>query len=156
MADDGPIVVRQSRGKALLLFAVCVGFAAVGVVGWLDERHPMLALCAVFFGLGSLVALANLVSPGRLVVDERGCGWTILFRSHRVDWRDVEAFYVVRVQRTDMIGFTFAEGSDRGKRMRAVNQSIAGCDAALPGGWSLKAAEVATLLNASKLAWGRD
>ena len=94
-STDAAIVIRSARWKALLLLTVTAGFAAVGV---LMMRDPSAAVpdwvCAVFFGLGAVVAGAQLIVGSRLILSPSGMRLEHFGRSRSWIWADVSDFRI--------------------------------------------------------------
>ncbi|HWS64683.1 MAG TPA: STM3941 family protein [Steroidobacteraceae bacterium] len=131
---------------ALLAFGAGV-FVAIGL--WLLPREPFVALaCIIFFGLCGLVGLVNLLpNSSYLTLTEGGFLFVSLFRKHFVAWSSVQSFVPVKIQFKNMVGWNFSSEYQESKRIRVVNTTVAGVEAALPDTYGMPAGELADLMN---------
>lgn len=107
-----PHEIASSRGKALGLLALSLGFVAIALFVPADDGDQTWRwLCGGFFGLCAIAFVALIVRPQRVVLD--GGGFTVsggLARSPRhVAWRDVDRFFAYRLPRGGrMVGYELA------------------------------------------------
>ncbi|MGJ4730792.1 STM3941 family protein [Luteimonas sp. SDU101] len=146
-------VLRPSPVRWLVTAAICAAFVWAGSA--IMPSHPLLAwACIAFFGLGVLVALANLL-PGAsgLVLDAEGFEIVSLYRRSRIAWADVARFGEVGVGLERMVGFDFAEGARSQARMHRINRRVSGFHGALPDRYRLGAAELVQRLEHYRQDW---
>ena len=145
-----PYRLQTSRLKTAVLTMGAAALVACSSLGIRDE--PVLACAgAAFFGLCALIGLVNLL-PGSSYLELRSDGFVIcsLFRSHWVEWKQVREFGTYRVGRTERVGWNYAAGHANFKRLRQLNQSLAGLDAGLPDNYGLQASELKAALEAAR------
>ena len=152
--DHPPVVIRQARWKALLLVVGSLAFLAVGIAMQADAAvRGKAQLIQGFFGLGLLVGLAQLVSPGRLVLEPTGLTQTVLWRTRRWAWTDVSGFREWRYRRTRLI--TFDDANAKPGMLQAANAALGAGTGALSGTWALSRKELLALLVEAERRWGR-
>lgn len=155
--QHGPLTLVQQRGKTAVSGLGALAFVAVGV--WLltaKMENPRAAfagaLSIAFFGWVSARALAALVSPNRLTVEQAGLTLETPFRTHRWTWADLDAIDLLRVRRTEVITFRSRTASGlSGGVYTALGLSG---NSGLPGGWPIKTRELFALLTRAKARWG--
>jgi hypothetical protein len=154
--EQFPIIIRQSRVRAALLTLGSAAFVAGGGWSLLLARagdRLVLGLSTAFFGVCLATGLMMLLWPGRLVVDQRGITQTSLRRTHHFAWRDVDNFRVWRVGLTNrFVAFDYLGPTPDRRFLRAFNRAM-GADAALAPGWTMRAEELAALLNEARQVW---
>jgi hypothetical protein len=143
--EDPPIVVRGSRRIHALYLLVALVFVATGAWQVGTETPQMWAwLCIVFFGLGSLVFIAQLIRPGLLAIAPDGVTMTVLWRTHRYGWAQIASF---RTQRVGLMSrhvwFDLQKTPDGDIRMGSFGT-----------GWETRAQALCDLLNAARGRWG--
>ncbi|HLY57017.1 MAG TPA: hypothetical protein VKS60_15740 [Stellaceae bacterium] len=142
------IILRPRRLKWSLILLVCLGFLAIGIVGAATDGGPGLVFCAVVFGIGSVIAVVQLL-PGASFLRLEPAGFTArsLFRDHFVAWHDVAGFGVADVAGRKMVGYDLVPGAAPPPGLAKLNVAIAGCQAALPDTYGLTAEALAALMN---------
>lgn len=151
-------VIVESRGKATLLALGAVAFVALGV--WLVRNnartsYPVEAILAGFVSIGffgwcSVIGIATVVRPNRLVLSREGFVLDRPFRRpRRVAWDDIESLFVWSYRGTRLVGYRYREGHAPTDVLTRVNQSL-GLDGGLPNGWPLGTDELLALLNSWK------
>lgn len=161
---EHPLLVltpRPWKWLGVLMVSLVLGFG-----GWLmitdpdnDTRQGMGWFCLVFFGLGAVVAIIQLI-PGssRVVVTSKGIYRTALYRRHFFAWTDIERFGVAEWttwhgpfrQRHRQIGIRFKPGSQvrkRWPRAALLSEALGGYHGALPDNYGHKHRDLADLLN---------
>jgi hypothetical protein len=119
-----------------LVVAVALGGGGVGA--W---------LASAFFGVGALFALALVVRPGQLTIDEDGMTLEQLWRRTRFDFDDCSDFRTgsIPVSGQRIVSFDWTKA--RAPRLGRFNQRVSGGNSALPDTFGLTATELAHLLN---------
>jgi hypothetical protein len=139
-------ILRPRPWKWLGILLGCLAFCLIAVLMLRDGR-AMGWFCLAVFGLGSVIAaLALLPGANYLRLDDEGLIFCSLFRAHRLRWEDVEGFGVVRVASNRMVGWRYCEGREPEGRGVRLSLALAGCHAALPENYGLRAEELAQLL----------
>jgi protein-tyrosine phosphatase len=161
--DRPPIVVRSSRWTALWLLIAGGAFVAVGVgmVGHPRAGHPSDPafgyFSIVFFGLGVVFFAARLLRPDELELGPAGLIWRNFVRTRSWRWRDVWNFRPYRPTarvRSAHIGFDFADDYEPQNRGgREITRRLTGVEGSVGGGWELRAADLADLLNTARARW---
>lgn len=160
--DQPPIVLQASRkrGVPILILGLLMTFG--GALLAAAPGSPVAGY--VLFALGLIfvfLALLGLGAPAQLLIDPSGVKLKGALRTRSFSWDQAANFRVVRVRKTEFLGFDqpgLAGGRsllrDLGMAVTAANVS-APYDALLPGGWSIGPAEsVAELLNQARARWG--
>jgi hypothetical protein len=141
--DAPPIVVRTSRAKSSLLFAVCAAFVAGG--GWsIATGHGFMAYASAgFFALGMIVFAAQLLWPGSLEIGPGGVRCQHLGRNAFYGWwqmRDFKVWSAGGLSR--QVFFQFRRKPDGG----FLPGSFA-------GSWEMPAQELCAVLDAAHARW---
>jgi hypothetical protein len=154
LLDHPPVVIFQSQEKLGLLLLGCLAFCGIGVWSVLLNASDWMGwLALAIFGLCTPIILAMRIWPGRLVIDQSGFRWTILFRTWDLTWSDVTAIKAVQMRGAMLVGWKYSSSCTKYGRMRKVNEALAGCDGAISGNWTLTPSEVVDLLNRAKERW---
>lgn len=161
---EHPLLVLTPRPwKWLRVLVTCFLFV---VGGWFMAHHASEPFkravgwsCVVFFGLGVLVAVIQLI-PGtaRVVVTSQGVYIKTFLRNQFYAWSDIERFGVAEWtqwhgpfrQRHRLVGILFVDGSphlSRHARMLAFSTALVGYHAALPDNYGFKHQDLADRLN---------
>jgi len=150
-----PLRFAASRLKWTLLFVLSIVFVVGGA--WLVSQNAFVGYGSmVFFGLGTVVAAINLLpNASFLLVDASGFTFTSLFRRHFVSWSDVEKFVPAQLHMKRMVGWNFTPEYRKARRLRIVNTTLAGAEAALPDTYGKSAAELIELLENCRVRYGR-
>jgi hypothetical protein len=142
----GPVTLRPSRTKWLLILLGSIAFTATGA--WMvADGKTMGWFALVFFGLCAIPACAALLpGAGGLKLDRDGIEVTNMFRRHSYRWQDVTGFEAVGVppSGTRMVVFDFAGAA--GKTIAKLNVGLVGRNAALPDTYGLSADVLAGLM----------
>lgn len=143
----GPLMLRASRRKWLLVGLGCAVFTAIGVVLQINEPSIMALLTIGFFGLGVLVAGAVLL-PGSaaLTLDTAGFEVIHFFRPRRTRWQDAEGFQAVSIPPSGIKRVAYDDKTIAAGGMAAASAAITGRNAALPDNYGLGAEELAALM----------
>jgi hypothetical protein len=106
----------------------------------------------VFFGLVAIVGLINLI-PGAsyLRLDAQGFEMRSLYRGHTTAWSDVTGVGIMQVGTRKLVGWNFIAGYERQSRLRKINTSIAGFEAALPDTYGMSAQALADLMESIRV-----
>jgi hypothetical protein len=132
----------------LLLLVGCAAFVAGGV--FMLPTRPAAAYGAiVFFGLGIVVAVVNLL-PGSsyLELEQRGFTLCTLFRKTFHPWEDIAEFFPFSMQGAKpMVALRYAPTYRRQSTARSFAKQLAGAEGALPDTYGMSAADLAALLN---------
>ncbi len=108
------------------------------MVGW---------LCILFFGLGTLLSLWQLLIPGSLTLDRDGFHQKLLGRKLHCRWHAVSEFDIVRIQRNTFVSFSRLE--DEGKLLTGISKAITGNHSGMLGdNFGMKPRKLADLMNA--------
>jgi hypothetical protein len=138
--------LRPRPWKWLGILLGCLAFCVIAVL-MLQEGRAMGWFCLAVFGLGAVIAVVALLPRANyLLLDEDGFTFCSLFRAHRVRWEEVEGFGVVRVASNRMVGWLYCQGQQPQGRGVRMSLALAGCHAALPENYGLRAEELAQLL----------
>ena len=142
----GPVTLRPSRTRWLLVLAIGLLFA-VGGVWMIQDGKWMGWYVLVFFGLVALIAaVAMLPGAGGLILDREGFDVTSLFRRYRIRWQDTADFAAVSIPpaHQKMVGYNDLKQSS--SRLAKMNVAIVGRDAAIPDTYGLSADALAQLM----------
>lgn len=138
-----PLVLRASRRKRfglLLLFLVFVG-TGFWMLG--DDGRGWFVI--VFFGVGAVVAVVELVWPGRLELTPTEMRSIRLARSATYEWDRCGAFSTWEPGGNPMVVFDYDGWA--GSRAAKISRRLSGHGGALPDTYGMKAADLADLLN---------
>jgi hypothetical protein len=145
----GPVELRPSRVKWLVMLALFAGFVAGGFLGLQSDLWPPIAwLLIVFFGAGVVIALVNLV-PGSGSLILAGDGFTVraLFRRPcTIRWSDTSRF---ERGRGDLSGFVLYDDVTAGRvhpRLTALSLGMSGHTSALPDTYGLRPAFLSAVM----------
>jgi hypothetical protein len=142
--DAPPIVISMSRWKTALLLAVSIGFVAIGAWALHSGEAVWWAyLDIALFGLGAGVFVAQLLSPGRLVLSPSGVTWRNLWRTAHYDWWQIGNFRPWSPATVSKhVGFDYIRERDGAVRFGSFG-----------GTWELSAAALCDLLNQARHRW---
>jgi hypothetical protein len=152
------LVIRGSRLKSLGFLVLSAGF--VGIFIWTADDlrnlswHSWTVWGVAFFGLCALIFLAQLIVPGRLVLDQTGFTIRSLGRTHTFRWADIQEFFPWSPGRGRMIGFNFKPGRAPKNPLVGFNHSAFGVEAGIPGNWAMPLDRVVALLNEWRTRYG--
>ena len=146
----------------LLLLAGCSAFVAAGVFMLRADPSNWSGLAAqaawrasvawaaiVFFGLGVLVAIVNVLPGGSyLELDQRGFTMCNLFRKTFHRWEDLAEFFPLSLDGVKpMVALRYVPSYQGQASARRLATKLAGAEGGLPDTYGLSAAELARLLN---------
>ena len=154
--EQPPIVIRGSRGRALMVTLICAGFVAIGAayVSGPKGFDPTMGFAMIFFGLGLLVGLCMLVAPARLEIGPGGIAESVLWRTRRMSWNEAYNFRPVAMGMSNkFIGFDYLVPPPKGGGLRQLNAALVGAQGALQAGWEIDSVAVANLLNQARERW---
>ncbi len=138
-------MLRASPAKWLLVLLGAAAFTAGGV--WMVETNSRNGwLVLVFFGLCTVMSVAQLLIPGRLVLDAEGLEIRNLGRTTRHAWTDVEAFGVWKYRASQLVSLSLRPGAPERPRLAFVNRLLGARDGTLPDTYGMEAEELAALL----------
>jgi hypothetical protein len=156
--DDKTLYLfHPGRRKTTLMLLISIGFVAMGIflvlrgqfVGW---------LCAGFFGLAVPVfAFQFHPKSAYLRLTAEGFTYCSLFRAHTTRWVDVREFGVTNLGPTPnlFVAWDFVPEYSASAKARSVSKSLCGYEAALPDTYSLRADELAGILNSLLEQYGK-
>jgi hypothetical protein len=141
-----PITLRPSRARAALLLGGSSLFVAGGV--WMAHAGSLAGYFVTgVFSLATLVfAIQMHPRAMSLTLTAEGFVMGSLFRTHSYQWQDVGQISVRHMGLHRMVGFNFAPHYAAQARIRAVSNSLAGFDGALPCSYGLSLQELAELM----------
>jgi membrane associated rhomboid family serine protease len=146
-----PLVLRPSRRRWVGLLACSIALTAVCGWAFVDEPNVAMAVGALLFGAGIVIAVLQLV-PGSasLRIAPEGLLARGPIRSGSWSWNEIEHFSAYDVDQygtTQQVGFELrALTPDRQGVVRTIARGMTGVDAALPDTYGMRAEDLATLL----------
>lgn len=141
------MMLRPSRGKALLMLVIGVAFMASGVF-MVREGRAWGWFVLIFFGLCTLIFITLLLpNAAYLRLSPEGFEIRSVFRSFRNKWSDVASFHAGRVGLNPMVMIRFAPSYAPGRKARAVSAALTGGEGGLPDTYGRSAKDLAALLN---------
>jgi hypothetical protein len=149
MSSDGPdtLLLRPSRGKALLMLTIGVAFTAGGAL-LVREGKTLGWFVLIFFALCTVIFVTLLLpNAAYLKLSPEGFEVRSMFRSFRNRWSDVASFHAGRVGLNPMVMITFAPSYAAGRKVRAVAEALTGGEGGLPDTYGRSAKDLAELLN---------
>lgn len=136
----------------MLLLTVTAGFAAGGV---LMAQNPSAAVpgwfCAILFGLGAVLAAAQLVTGSRLTLSPAGMRLEHFGRSRSWSWADVSNSRVWASSNNRCV--TFDHASAGPGTLRDINASLGAGSGTLPPSWNVSAPSLCILLEDCRRRW---
>ncbi|SMF17154.1 hypothetical protein SAMN02745866_01119 [Alteromonadaceae bacterium Bs31] len=146
MIEENVVIIEGSKLKAIQIILIAVGFVALGVVmvskgviwGWLG---------IVFFGLVIPVGLIQAFKKTYIKMDESGFEVNSGLNPWRLEWSDVDHFYVGRIHGNKMIGISYSNTYEKGEPARKVAAGLSGMEGAIPNQFKLKPSIVCEHLN---------
>jgi hypothetical protein len=155
--DDEVIVLTGNKSKAVLLLLASAAFVAVGIALVADGKDMGWGVI-IFFGLGLLTSIYMLTPNAiRLQIDKNGVEMKTLFKPMKLEWGDVNGFYVSHLQtgysKTKLIGIEFSESYKKMRAGRQLSSALTGMEGGLPNHFNRSAEEICELLNKSKQKW---
>lgn len=101
------------------------------------------------FGLGGLFfALSMIPGSTYLKLDEKGFTVRTVYRSYSYKWTDVTHFSVTSYSMNKWIAFNFSPHYEKSPRLRKANVAMTGYEGVVMWIYSIKAEELAELMNA--------
>jgi len=138
------------KWKSILFLLLTLVFV-VGGIWMILDGEKMGWFVAIFFGLGGLVFLINLLPQASyLKLNEEGFETCSMFRKHKYNWSDVGGFGVGSISGNKMVMFNFSQEYKKAKNARKLSSALAGAEGALHDTFGLKAEELAGLMNEYK------
>ncbi|MEZ2331419.1 STM3941 family protein [Mesorhizobium sp. RCC_202] len=150
------MVIRGSRGKALLLLFGCVVFILAGILTLRNhpgDGHVITWIGIIFFGLGVPISASLVIRPQTLALDRDGfiLDGGLLARPKKVAWREIKGFHVWRPRkRSKSVGYNFEPGARKETALMRVNRGL-GAEDCLPGGWQYSPDKMVEILNSYRL-----
>lgn len=97
----GPVTLYPSKMKMLLVWAICAGFTAGGIM--LIPTDPLTGWSAcIFFSLGVIILpFVMLPHASALTLNEDGFDLIVLYRRGHLHWRDANDFAAENAHRLD-------------------------------------------------------
>jgi len=141
------VVYRPRKWKLFLQLLLSSALLACGIViigegaafGWVVSG--VFGLCAGVLLLQFMPNCAYLrVSLGGLEIRS-------LFRSHTLDWEDIDQFYAGRVGKNKMVLVKFAASCQKAQTAKALARKMTGAEGALPDTYGFAAEALADHLN---------
>ncbi len=107
----GPVVLRPSRRKWLLILLGCAIFVAIGVLMVL-QGQSLGWLPIIFFGIGAIVS-STLLLPGAagLSLDANGFEATQYLRRHRTSWQNASNFVPIKIPPANVLFVGYDDAS---------------------------------------------
>jgi hypothetical protein len=151
--DDPPIIIVTSRGKFLLVLAICLAFGITGVFMGRDGQTRG-DWIAVFFGLGVIVALWRIWVPARLELSPEHLLWftgnkAICFRW--IEFQDFVPFHPSRF--STHVGYFLAPGSQLKTSVSDWSRGTFGVSGSFGGSWEIGTPDLIELLNTARKRW---
>ncbi|MBS7670940.1 STM3941 family protein [Croceicoccus gelatinilyticus] len=154
--DPPTVLSRSSRLKSLILLILCI-IITLGCL-WLvtaaaPTRYPTLVtdlvgwVGSLFFGVGSLIPLADLLVPAHLRINRDGFSYNSLWRHWHVRWDDIELIDVRTQFGTRNVIWR--------RKTRGQTTRIFDHDGVLPGGWTHTADELCDELINAKVRYDK-
>ena len=157
--EQRPIILTGSRTRAVLLFAACAAFIALGlfaIVRGEEDVRAVAAPTALLFALGMALAGAQIARPSVMTIAADGVTVRAIFRTWRIAWDQVDAFFVHRIraagpaaQMPDVAAFRWRGGAAQAGGRSGLFR-VKGCDGTFGAGWPLSASALTGLLNAAR------
>lgn len=159
MEPEVPMALHSSRLKWLLVLLGSSIFVAVGISALATEKLMILAI--IFFGLGVVISLVQILpNASNLKLTTAGMLTRSLYKEHKINWRDVAEFGVMRIGLQRKVAWRYtAEYLARSKspvkgqgfsqwkgKLASHNRKVFGWDACLPDNYGMRAAKLADLL----------
>ncbi|MGU3359164.1 hypothetical protein ACLBWX_02400 [Methylobacterium sp. M6A4_1b] len=152
----GPVVLRASKRKLLVLAALSAAFGGVMLWTLLYEAIPIAAQVLVWPGVvlflgGAPLMIVIAIRGSALHLD--GVGLTIVQadRVRRVGWHDASGFTAVAVSRAAQRIVMFDDASAEDTRLAAMNRKLTGRGMGLPDTYGLDPDALAELLTAWRM-----
>ena len=145
----GPITLRASKAKWLIVFAICAVFALGGAWMLSFEQRSWARVASwialVFFGAGALVAIAMML-PGAssLTLAREGFEIVHLYRRTATPWQAASGFESKRVGLQKIV--VYDDATDEKESLSKVNRSLVGRNAGLGDTYGLSADDLAALM----------
>lgn len=153
--DHPPVVIRTARWKMILLFVACAVFVFGGFKMIQDPRaHWVGYMSIIFFGLGLLIAIWQMVLPAWLELSPGGLRWFTGRKIERYSWNDFLEFRTYSPSFSRHVGFVLVPQSTKRTNASAISRNMLGLDGGFGGSWTLNAGELAALLNRAREKWG--
>ncbi len=150
--NDNAHIFRPSKSKNLILLFGCLIFVAMGIF-LIDAQEIIAWSCIIFFGLGVIVALLNLLpNSSYLALMSEGFEVKSLFRSKFTKWTEVEGFELIVLSHNKMIGYNYTKAYRKHKTERKISKAFGGKERVLPTTYDIKLEELLDLIQAYKQA----
>jgi hypothetical protein len=150
MDKGSSLIIKGSKLKAVQILLLGIGFVAMGIYlvminkafGW---------LCIAFFGLAIPVAILQLLRNSYLKLDLNGFEVNPGINPWKLNWEDVESFYVGKIHGNKMIGIEFSESYSEMKTGRKISSSMSGMEGAINNQFKMSPELICEHLNKWKL-----
>ena len=143
--------LQVGQGRWTLLAMVCAAFMFGGYAMLQDGQAFAGWGLLICFGIGLAISLVQLTWwRSALVLEADRFHLSNLGRSWSERWDECSEFTVILMHGNNFVGYDRA--ADQGKRLAAINRSLAGAQAMLPDTFGFTAENLVELLNAYRAA----
>jgi len=142
----GPVTLRPSRGKWLLLFAISFAFSFGGCLMVRDGASGGWFVL-IFFGFCTLISIVVML-PGAsaLTLDRDGFEVKRMYRGDRTRWRNASGFTTARLPPHSHAMVVYDDASQARGMIASTNIALTGRNAGLPDTFGMEPDDLATLM----------
>ncbi|RPI77529.1 MAG: hypothetical protein EHM45_08735 [Desulfobacteraceae bacterium] len=146
------LILKPRKVVWIAILVFCAALTAIGLLMILDRDARGWFVAPVFF-IGFLVGFGALL-PGSsyLKMDRDGVTCSSLFRKSSLRWEEISNFGVAYVGSHKLVGFNYSDPQKMQRKAALLSATLSGYAAAFPDTYGLKAEDLVSLLNASRLA----
>lgn len=140
-------ILRPSIIKTIALLIVSIIFVYGGII-LRDENQFMAWLIIIFFGLGTIVFVIQLIpNSSYLKLTKEGFEVKSLYKTNFTKWSDIDVFTTGYISKNLMVLFNYSNNHNKYNTGKKLAKSIAGNEGALPNNYGMKAKNLAILMN---------
>ena len=146
MNSENVFVIRGSKMKAIQLLVISIALVTLGVFlilkgniwGW---------VCSIFFSLAIPVAVLQLFRKSYIRLDTEGFEVNSGLKPWRLNWNDVESFYVGKIHGNKIIGINFSDTYNEMVTGREISSTLSGMEGAINNQFKMKPELICEHLN---------
>lgn len=141
MSDQDYLIIEGSKLKSFNIFFIGIIFIAIGI--FLKNSNPTWGWISIIFGALTIpVTILQLIRKPYIKLDNNGFEVYPGTKSWRLDWEDVDTFFIGKIRGNKMVGINFSRTYHEHTILRKMTSTIAGMEGAINDQYKLSPEEI--------------